>query len=323
VRYFGLRMGQALLLLVGVSLLSFVFLQLAPGDFFSEMRLNPQVSSETVDSLRQQYGLDRPLPVRYWRWLRSVAHGELGFSFAYNSPVAPLLGVRARNTLLLTSMATFLAWSAAIPLGVLSAASPQGWLARSCSLGSATLLATPDLLLALAGLMFAVRSGWLRIGGMASAEIDAAQGWLRIRDVASHLLAPVTVLVLGSLPILLRHTTSAMREALASPFVSAARAHGIGRTRILFRHALPAAMNPLVSLMGASLASLLSASLLVEVVMGWPGIGPLLLEAILNRDLYVVIGVVMLSTFFLVAGMLTADLLLFVADPRIRREGLA
>src|ERR1700720_3476935 len=120
-RYLGLRFLQSMFVLLGVSLLSFVFVELAPGNFFDEMRLNPPISSSTVTNLRKQYGMDRPLPVRYFRWLESAANGELGFSFAYNAPVAPLLWARARNTLLLTGTATVLVWILALPLGVWSA----------------------------------------------------------------------------------------------------------------------------------------------------------------------------------------------------------
>lgn len=321
-RYILARAVQSILLMLGVSLLSFAFLELAPGDFFEEIRLNPQISSDTVASLRKQYGLDQPLPVRYWRWLKSASRGEFGFSFAYNIPVASLLGVRARNTLLLTSVATLLAWLIAVPLGVMSANSPDGWLSRACAISTSTLLSTPDLLLALVLLLLAVRTGWLRVGGMTSGDAGQPSLWNGLRDVADHMILPVAVLVLGNLCVVLRHTESAMREVLASPSIVAARAHGIGRMRILFRHALPAAVNPLISLFGTSFGALLSASLLVEVVLNWPGLGPLLLEALMNRDVYVVIGTVMLSTVFLTVGMFAADALLFAADPRIRAERL-
>ena len=304
-------------------MLSFLFLELAPGDFFEEMRLNPQISSETVTNLRHHYGLDRPLPVRYWRWLQSVSRGEFGYSFAYGTPVAPLLRVRMRNTLLLTGCATLLAWIIAIPLGIFSASRRGGWFDRSCEFATSALLATPDLLLALAALLLAVRSGWFHAGGMMSADAEDAGTWSQWRDVAWHLALPAAVLVLGSLPVLLRHIRATMLDVLETPFVRAACINGIPPNRVLFRHAFPAALNPLISLFGLSLASLLSASLLVEVVMSWPGLGPLLLEAILSRDVYVVIGAVMLSTIFLVSGTLFADLLLFAADPRIRTEALA
>jgi peptide/nickel transport system permease protein len=309
--------------MAGVSLLSFAFLQLAPGNFFSEMRLNPQVSEETVQNLRRQFALDQPLTTRYWRWLRSVIRGEFGFSFAYNSEVGPLLMSRVENTLLLTSVSTLLAWFVAIPLGVWSAAAPQSVLARMCSVGNAVLLATPELLLTLIALLFAVRSGWIRNIRMGAPLGGASHGWQVFATTASHLVLPAVVLALTGVPVLLQHTASTVQEALGSSYISAARAHGIGARRILFHHALRASLNPLTTFLGTSIASLLSISLVVEIAVGWPGIGPLLLEAIMNRDVYVVIAGVMLSAVFLVGGMFAADMLLFAVDPRIRTERLA
>jgi peptide/nickel transport system permease protein len=321
-RYLAVRFIQGASLLLGVSLLSFAFLELAPGDFFQEMRLNPQISPDTVARLRAQSAIDRPLPVRYMHWLASAIRGDLGFSFAYGSPVTPLLLIRARNTLLLTGTATLLAWACALPLGVLSAAQPRGWLDRTCSLMTTTLLAIPELLLGLCFLALGVRTGWFPAGGMVSARFEDFNGWQQTIDVLWHLILPVAVLVLGTLPVLFRHARAAMLEVLDSPFIRAALGHGISRRRVLFRHALPAALNPLVSLFGFSLAGLLSGSLLAEVIMSWPGLGPLLLEAVLARDVYVVVGAVTFSTLFLLVGMALGDLLLFVSDPRIRSEAL-
>ena len=321
-RYLGLRLLQSLFLLVGVSLLSFVFVEAAPGNFLDEMRLNPQISRQTLSQLREQYGMDQPLAVRYVHWLRSVARGELGFSFAYNTPVAPLLWSRARNTLLLTGSATLMAWLIALPWGMVSAEQHRGWIDSASSLVTALLLATPDVMLALGLLLFAVRTSKLPAGGMMSLAREGQSKWAQTKDIAAHLLGPMSVLVLISLPTLLRHIRAAMIEALQSPSVRAARAHGITRGRILYRHALPMAMNPLISLFALSLGSLLSASLLVEVVMSWPGLGPLLLEAILARDVYVIIGAVMFASLLLISGMLLGDILLFSTDPRIRTEGL-
>ncbi len=321
-RYLGHRILQSLFLLFGVSVLSFAFVEFAPGSFFDEIRLNPQISSETLANLQRQYGMNQPLPIRYFRWLNSAAKGEFGFSFAYNSPVAPLLWSRARNTLLLTVSATLLAWLVALPLGILSAEKRRGWVDRFGGLLTSALLATPDLLLALGVLLLALRTHWLPVGGMLSMETVGHSEWENLRSIGFHLLGPVGVLVLVSLPTLTRHIRAAMSEALDSPYIHAARAHGISRWRIVLGHALPVAANPLISLFGLSLGSLLSASLLTEVVMSWPGLGPLLLEAILGRDLYVVIGAVMCASLFFVCGTLIGDLLLFAADPRIRAERL-
>jgi len=317
-RYILGRILHAVLLLFAVSLLTFLFSSLTPGNYFDEMRLNPQISAETLAALRSQYQLDRPLPVRYTHWLSAVSRGKLGFSFAYNTPVGPLLWTRAKNTLLLTLTATLLAWLIGLPLGVWSAAERGRAPDRALSWGTATLLAVPDLVLALALLILAVRTGWFPTGGIASIGFDDFSLFNKLRDLALHLTLPLIALVLSALPTIIRHVRASVAEALEAPLLRAAKAHGIPQRTLLFRYALRAASNPLISLFGFSLGTLLSGSLLVEVVMSWPGLGPLLLESILARDLYVVIGSVLLSTVFLVLGNLLADVLLYLTDPRIR-----
>jgi peptide/nickel transport system permease protein len=318
--YLAHRIVHALFLLIGVSVLCFLFSDLAPGSFFDEMKLNPQISANTVAALRAQYGLDQSLPVKYGRWVRSVVRGEWGYSFAYNIPVRSLLVVRARNTLLLTALATVLAWLIAVPLGVWIANRPGAWGDRITMGGTSLLLSVPELVLVLGLLCLAIRTHALPVGGMVSAGFDQLGEWAKMRDLAAHLVIPVSTLVFASLPILVRHVRASMIEVLQAPFIQAARGHGIGRARVLFRYALPAAANPLISLFGLSIAALLSGSFLVEVVTGWPGLGPLLLEASLSRDLYVVVGVVMSSTLFMISGNLLADVLLVIVDPRVRVE---
>ena len=320
VAWLARRALHGLLLLFGVSLLSFVLVELAPGDYFAEMRLDPRISEATVRGLRARYGLDQPLPQRYLGWLASLARGELGYSFAYGGPVGPLLWPRARNTVLLTATATAVAWLLAVPLGVWWATLRGGPAAHGLAGLTAFLLALPDLVLALGLLLLAVRTGWFPTGGMVSLGHEHMSWGAQVKDVASHLALPVTALVLGLLPVLVRHVRASVADALRAPFVHAARAHGIPERRVLFRHALPAAANPLISLFGLSVAGLLSMSLVVEVVMSWPGLGPLLLEAILARDFHLVLGPVLVSTVLLVGGNLLADLLLRAADPRIRAE---
>jgi peptide/nickel transport system permease protein len=321
VRFLLRRIAHAAFLLVGVSVLAFLFSTLAPGNYFDDMRLSPQISAERLNALRAEYQVDRPMVVRYARWAGALLHGDLGFSFAYNTPVAPLLWTRARNTILLTGTAMVLVWMLALPLGVWSAERLGRPADVALSWATAVLLIVPDLALALGLLVLAVRSGWLPTGGMVSVGFGGFSTAHKIGDLASHMVLPVTVLVASALPALLRHVRVAVVEALEAPFLRAATAHGISRRRLLYRYALPAAAHPLIALFGFSLGTLLSGSLLVEVVMSWPGLGPFLLEAILARDLYVVIGGVLLSTLFLVAGNFVADLLLYWADPRIRAEG--
>jgi peptide/nickel transport system permease protein len=319
-RRVGRRLAEGGLVLLAVSALSFLMAEMAPGDFFSEMRLDPRVSEATLQALRHRHGLDRPIVVRYGRWLQSVARGEIGYSFAYGSPVGPLLWPRLRNTLVLAGSAVAAAWIVAIPLGVWWATRRRAVERRALSSLTSVLLATPDVVIALALLLLAVRTGWFPAGGMTSIGHEQMPRLDRIRDVASHLVLPAAALVLGILPLLLRHVRASVGEVLEAPFVRAARGHGIPERRLLFRHVLPAAANPLVSLFGLSLAGLLSMSLVVEVVMSWPGLGPLLLEAILARDFFLVLGLVLASTVVLVLGNVLADALLLAVDPRIRAE---
>jgi peptide/nickel transport system permease protein len=316
------RFVHCVFLMLGVSFLSFAFLQLAPGSYFDEMRLDPRISPNTVVELRRQFRLDEPLPARYVAWLRAVIRGDWGLSFAYNTPVAPLIYSRSVNTLLLTGSAMMLSWMIALPVGVLLAGQRDRLIDHAGTVIVTVLLVIPDLLLALGVLWFAIHTRWFHAGGMSSVD-SARNGKNQFDDLVSHMIGPVIVLVLGSLPSLVPHVRAAVVEAAGLPFIESLRGHGIPPLRILYRHVLPAAASPLVSLFGFSLGSLLSASLLVEIIMSWPGLGPLLLDAILARDVYVVIGTVMSSALFLIAGMLVADVLLFISDPRIRTQRLA
>ena len=317
-RYALGRLLHGLILLAAVSFAAFSFAQLAPGDYYSDLRVDPRIAPEAIQALREQAGLTRPFLVRYGDWAASVARGDFGDSLAYSAPVGPLLKERIGATLLLTGAATFLAWLLAIPIGIWSATHRRGWPDLLSKAVLSVLLILPDLLVAIGLLLLAVETGWFPTGGMASSDASSMTTAARLRDLLWHLTLPASVLVLGMLPSLVRHVRAAMVEALDAPFALAARAHGIPSRRRLFRHLLPVAANPLIGLLGLSLGALLSASLLVEVVMGWPGLGPLLVDAILARDIAVVLGSVLLSSTFLIAGNLLADLLLYRIDPRIR-----
>jgi peptide/nickel transport system permease protein len=301
--------------------LCFLFTEMAPGSFFDEMRLDPQISPETIAALRARYGLDQPLIVRYGRWISSVAHGDLGYSIAYNRPVAPLLWSRAGKTLLLTTTTMFITWIIAVPLGVWAAASRGKWPDKITTFISSFLISVPEIVIAVALLALVVRCRILPVGGMTSVGFEQLSGWDKFHDVARRMILPSSILVLAGISVLIRHVRASVLEVLDAPYVQAARGLGISRARLLFRHVLPVAANPAISLFGFSLAGLLSGSLLVEVVTGWPGLGPLILEATLSRDLYMVIGGIMLSALFMLGGNFVADLMLIAVDPRIRAGG--
>jgi peptide/nickel transport system permease protein len=317
-RYVLGRILHGVMLLAAISFAAFSFAQLAPGDYYTDLRVDPRIAPETVEALREQAGLHRPFLVRYAAWMASVARGDFGYSLAYSGPVGPLLRERLGATLLLTGTATLAAWLLAVPIGIWTAARRSRWPDIVVKVALSALLILPDLLVAIAFLVLALQTGWFPTGGMSSPDASSMTAGERVRDVAWRLVLPAGVLVLGMLPVLVRHVRAAMIETMEAPFALAARAHGIPSRRRLFRHLLPVAANPLVGLLGLSLGTLLSASLLVEVVMGWPGLGPLLVDSIFSRDIAVVLGAVMLSAAFLIAGNLLADLLLYRLDPRIR-----
>jgi peptide/nickel transport system permease protein len=312
------RVLHSFLLLLGVSALSFALLSAAPGNFFDELRLNPNISPATVTALKAEYGIGQPWPARYLHWLASMARGDFGYSLSYRCPVGTLLWPRARNTLCLTSLSMLFAWMLAIPWGILEAVKPDSWFSRIGSGLNSVLLGIPELVLGLLLLLLAARTGWLPTGGMYSSNsVDASLAG-KLGDLARHLILPVAALVLGSAPLFARYVRSAIAEVLHAPFIEHLRGQGIPRSRLVYRHALPVAANSLISVFGFSLGALLSTSLLIEVVLSWPGLGTLALEALLARDIYVVMAVVLLSSLFLVFGNLVADLLLYWSDPRIR-----
>jgi peptide/nickel transport system permease protein len=317
-RFLAVRAAHAGLLLLAVSILMFGLTELVPGDFTDDLRLNPEVSQATVVRLREQYGLDRSIAVQYWRWAESVAVGDFGFSVLYGRPVGPLLRERAFNTLLLSVTATTIAWGVALPIGAWSARNHGRVHERAIGTLVTGILAIPDLLVALILLMFAVRIGGLPVGGITSGDGSALTMGARWADMARHLLLPVAALAIVLLPALVRHVRASLIEALDAPFIQAAKAMGVGEWRLVSRHALRAAASPLIPLLGLSVAGLLSASVTIEAVMSWPGLGPLLLDAIHARDVHLMVGATLVSTVFVVGGNLLADGLLYLADPRVR-----
>ena len=311
------RLAASAVTLVAVSVLAFALLEAAPGDFFADLQADPRVGPETVESLRAQYGLTQSPAARYGQWLQSFVQGDLGFSLAQRAPVSSVLWERAGNTLLLTVPAMAVTWGAALPLGIW-AAGRRGLADRALSGAASAFVALPDLLVALLLLLLALGTGLFPTGGMASPGAGDLGGLAWFRDFASHAFLPLCALVATTLPAVFRHVRASVIESSASSAVQAARGYGIRGSRLTVRYVLPLAANPLVSLAGLSIATLLSTSLLIEVVMSWPGLGPLLVEALLAKDVHVVLSASMLATMTLVAGNLAADLALYAIDPRIR-----
>jgi peptide/nickel transport system permease protein len=306
-------------LLLGVTFLAFLLLALAPGDYLTTLREDPDISRESIEAMRIRFGLDRPVGVQYLLWLKNVfLHLDFGESFSTRVPVFQLIAPRLGNTLLLALAAAIVAWGLAIPLGVLAALRRNTWVDRSASLVAFLGLSVPEVLLALLAVLLAARTGWFPIGGMRSLDYDSLSLAGKVWDRAHHLVLPA--LVLGTVPMAgrMRQMRGSLLEVLRQDYVTTARAKGLPERTVIGRHALRNALNPLITLFGYTIASLLSGAVIVEIVMSWPGLGRLTLDALLAQDLYLVMGSLVMAATMLVLGNLIADILLAASDPRIQ-----
>ena len=313
------RLLQAIPVLLGVTALTFLLLQLAPGDVLTTLAQNPMVSAETLDSLRRRFGLDQPWYVQYLLYLRNIVlRLDFGESFARHQPVFAVLREGLGNTLVLATAAAVVTWGLAIPLGVWAAARRGRPADRVLTAVASASLAVPELLSGLLLLLFAARSGTIPIGGMHSPGWERMAWGARMLDVARHLALPALVVGLVPLAARMRQMRSSLLDVLHQEYVTAARARGLSERRVLFRHALRNALNPMITLFGFTLGALVSGSFVAEVVFAWPGLGRITVEALQSEDRYLVMGAVVMSTLVLMAGNLIADLMLVVADPRMR-----
>jgi peptide/nickel transport system permease protein len=313
------RVLHTLPVLLGISLFTFLVMQLAPGDFLTRMELDPQVSPQAIDSMRERFGLDRPWMVQYLLWLKNVfLRLDFGESFSRHRPVFEVLAPAAANSLVLAVTAAILTWALAIPLGILAAVKQHTWVDRSASLAAVLGISVPEVFLALLLLLVAARTGWFPLGGMVSLDHEALSWSGRLVDRLHHLVLPAAVLATVPLASRMRQMRGSLLDVLRADYVTTARAKGLPERAVILKHATRNALNPLITLFGYTLGGLLSGAFLVEVVMSWPGLGRLTLDALLTRDLYLIMGSVLMASSLLVAGNLIADLLLVAVDPRLR-----
>ncbi len=302
-----------------ISLISFALTTAAPGDALAELRQDPRVTQETVNRLREQYGLDRPLLARYGTWLSGAARGDFGTSLSERLPVTKMIGARLGNTLKLSLTATLLAILIALPLGALAAKQHGAWLDRLTGAFALVSISTPRLVLAIIALVFAARTGWFPIGNVRSLNVVddwSAASWL---DELHHLVLPAVVMSLPLIAVYLRQTRNGLLEVLSADFIRTARAKGVSEWTVLGKHAARVAAGPLITLFGYAIAALLSGSVIVETVMSWPGIGQLAVNATRTRDIPVLMAVVLLAGVMMMLGNLIADVMQLMADPRLRR----
>jgi peptide/nickel transport system permease protein len=312
------RLLQTIPLLLGISALTFLLMQLAPGDFLTTMGENPMISQATLDAMRTRFGLDQPWYVQYGLYLKNVfLHFDFGESFARHQPAFTVLREGLINTLVLAVAAALVTWGLAIPLGVWAAVRQYTWVDKVLSLLAFLWLSIPEILSGLVLLFLAVKTGTLPAGGMRSIDWDSMDSFGKVVDFLRHLLLPALVVGLIPLAARMRQMRGNLLDVLRLDYVTTARAKGLDENTVVFKHAVRNAINPLITLFGFTIGALLSGAFVVEIIFSWPGLGRITLEALFQQDQYVVLGSVMIASTMLVLGNLIADIMLAIADPRI------
>ena len=318
IRFISKRLLQTIPLLIIVSLISFFIIRLSPIDPLAELRLNPSISQETLDKEIKRLNLDKPIGVQYLSWAKSFVQGDLGYTSA-GEKVSTKLKERIPNTLLLTLVVVFMTWSVGVPLGIISAIKKETAFDRALTVLASIGMAIPSFFFAILMLIFAVKTGWFPVGGLTSYNFNELTFWSKFIDIAKHLILPSLVLFTISLSGLQRQMRANMLEVLDSDYVKFARAKGLSENKVIFKHALRNAINPMITLLGFEFAGLLSGAALTEYVFQYPGLGRLILEAVMKSDINLVMASLMMGTIMLIVGNLLADILLMITDPRLRK----
>ena len=316
-KYIGKRLLQTIPLLIIVSMISFFIIRLSPIDPLAELRINPSISQETLDKEIKRLNLDKPIYVQYFSWAKSFVKGDLGYTSA-GEKVSDKLKERIPNTLLLTLVVIFMTWSVGIPLGIAAAYRKESSFDRMLTVIASIGMAIPSFFFAILMLIFAVKTGWFPVGGLTSYNFNDMSLLGKIVDISRHLVLPSLVLFTISLSGLQRQMRANMLEVMDSDYIKFARAKGISEYKVIFKHALRNAVNPMITLLGFEFAGLLSGAALTEYVFQYPGLGRLILEAVMKSDINLVMASLMMGTIMLIAGNLIADILLMITDPRLR-----
>jgi peptide/nickel transport system permease protein len=309
-------------LLLGISVLTFAILKLSPGDPATlSVNLNAKIDPGYIYKLRAAYGLDQPVYIQYWRWLKGMLTLDFGNSFADNRPVLSVIAERMPATLLLSGLSEVLLFLIAVPLGVIAAYRQGKFLDRFISVFSFIGFSMPSFWLAeLLQLVFGVLLGWFPVSGMTTTGSEYLPWYDRIGDLLSHLILPLVVTTYGGLAYVSKQARTSILEVIRQDYIRTARAKGLSEFQVLFRHALPNAVGPLITLVGLSIPVLLGGSFIIETIFAWPGMGRLGFEAIMSRNYPVVMGVGIISAFLTLLGNLLADIGYAVTDPRVRYD---
>jgi peptide/nickel transport system permease protein len=325
-RYILQRLALLPLLMVIYSFVIFVIIQAPPGDFLTAYvatlaSSGSSISADQIAALRHQYGLDQPFVVQYFLWMENLFHGDFGLSLEYQRPNADLISEQIGLTIALALFSFVLTWAISVPAGIYSATHPRSLGDHVLTVINYVGVATPNFMLALILMWLAFAYFDISITGLYSPEfVDAPWSGARVLDLLGHIWLPALVLGIAGTARLSRIMRANLLDELNKPYVVTARAKGMREWRLVLRYPVRLAFNPLVSTIGWYLPALFSGSLIVATVMNLPNIGPLLLRALINQDMYLAGGILLIYSFLTIVGTLLSDVLLALIDPRIRVE---
>ena len=325
-RYILQRLALLPLLMVIYSFVIFAIIQAPPGDFLTAYvatlsSSGSSISADQIAALRHQYGLDQPFVVQYALWMKNLFHGDFGLSLEYQRPNADLIGEQIGLTIALALFSFVLTWVIAVPAGIYSATHPRSMGDHVLTVINYVGVAVPNFMLALVLMWIAFAWFDISITGLYSPEfVDAPWSLARVGDLLGHIWLPALVLGIAGTARLSRIMRANLLDELNKPYVVTARAKGMKEWRLVLRYPVRLAFNPLVSTIGWYLPALFSGSLIVATVMNLPNIGPLLLRALTNQDMYLAGGILLIYSFLTIVGTLLSDVLLALIDPRIRVE---
>ncbi len=324
-RYIVHRLLLMIPTLLAISILTFVIIQLPPGNYLDTLISELRAAGETADLqkvefLRTQYGLDQPMWMQYWIWLTGLLHGDLGYSFEYDRPVTAIIGERLALTFVVSFAAILFTWIVAFPIGVYSATHQYSWGDHGLTFLGFLGLATPNFLLALVLMFVSFSYFGVSVGGLFSAELqEAPWSWAKVVNLLEHLWIPVVVIGTAGTAGMIRRLRANLLDELKKQYVVTARAKGVPPGRLLVKYPLRIALNPFISDIGNLLPEVVSGSVIVSIVLSLPTTGPMLLRALRTQDMYLAGSFLMLLAFLTVIGVFLSDLALAALDPRIRQ----
>lgn len=325
--YLARRALLAVVTVIAVSMLSFVIIQLPPGDYMTTYVNQLQLSGEVItdqqaQALRAQYGLDQPIYVQYLRWINMILHGNFGMAMAWNRPVGDVIGDRLGLTMVVSVAAIVLTWAIALPIGIYSAVHRYSIGDYVATIVGFVGLSVPGFMLALVLMYLGYRYLNLGVGGLFSPDfIQAPWSWARLWDLLKHLPLPAVILGLSGTAHMIRIMRANLLDELRKPYVVSARARGLSERRVLLTYPVRVALNPFASTIGYLFPYVVSGSIIVSLVLSLPTVGPILLQALLGQDMFLAGTIVLMLGVMTVVGTFVSDIILLWIDPRIRVEG--